>query len=60
MRLKARRVSAIVLALVGILVWLYLNPVSYDTIFTPVEETEASDGLEAEDGSLAIDILNKR
>ena len=30
-----------VMALVGVVVWLVVNPTSYDEVFTKVEDTEA-------------------
>lgn len=41
MKLKARRLTAVLGALIGVVIWLFLNPESYETIFTPVEDTQA-------------------
>lgn len=41
MKLKARRISVGVCGLILILVWLLINPESYETVFTPVEDTDA-------------------
>ncbi len=45
MKLKVRRFSVAVMALVGVLVWLIINPESYDKVFTRVENTGAEDGI---------------
>ncbi len=45
MRLKARRISAVLLALIGVIIWLFVNPQSYEEIFAPVENTGAENGL---------------
>ena len=45
MKLKARRLSVVVFALIGVVVWLFTNPESYDQIFTRVENTGAEAGI---------------
>ena len=45
MKLKVRRVSVVLLALVGVAIWLVVNPASYDEIFTRVENTGAESGI---------------
>ncbi len=45
MRLKARRLSVVLFALVGVIVWLCVNPASYDSVFLPVENTGAESGV---------------
>ena len=45
MKLKARRLSAVGVAILGIVLWLIVNPASYDEIFTRVENTGAESGL---------------
>ncbi len=45
MKLKTRRVSVVVLALIGVAIWLLMNPASYETIFTPVENTGAESAI---------------
>lgn len=42
MKLRSRRLVAVIVALVGVVVWLVANPASYEQIFTPVENTGAS------------------
>ena len=45
MKLKVRRVSVVMLALIGVAIWLVVNPASYDEIFTRVENTGAESGI---------------
>lgn len=45
MKLKVRRLSVVVFALVGVVIWLFTNPESYDQIFTRVENTGAEAGI---------------
>ncbi len=60
MKLKARRLSVGVCALIGVVAWILVNPLSYDSVFTPVENTGAEDGLESDgSGMLAMDLLEK-
>ncbi len=68
MKLKTRRLSVIVCALIGVIVWLFVNPESYETLFTPIENTGAEEGLDytAEavteanaDSPLAVEVLEK-
>ena len=72
MKLKARRLSVVIVALIGVAVWLILNPASYEAIFTKVENTGAEAGLEVENSDdvadgvegetkapLAIEVLEK-
>ena len=54
MKLRVRRVSAMMCALIGIGVWLCVNPASYEAIFTPVENT----GAEAGDYELEVSEAN--
>ena len=49
MKLKVRRVSVVMLALIGVAVWLVVNPASYDEIFTRVENTGAESGIDDDD-----------
>lgn len=57
MKLKSRRLVAVVAALILAGIWLVVNPESYEGVFTKVENTgaEASDG--GTDGKLAADVL---
>ena len=68
MKLKARRLSVVLCAVVGVVVWLCVNPASYDLIFAPVENNGVDDvvagggaGGESEDGGvlLAAEVLEK-
>ncbi len=45
MKLKVRRLSVVVFALVGVVIWLFTNPESYDQIFIRVENTGAEAGI---------------
>ena len=66
MKLKARRVSVIIVSLGLALAWLIVNPSSYDQIFTRVENTGAEEYeqdtaedsiVDGETVKLALDIL---
>ena len=72
MKIKARRVSVVLVALIAVTVWLVVNPESYESVFMPVENTGAEDGLtdgadysaeavtaEEKDAPLATDVLEK-
>ena len=48
MKLKMRRLSVVGAALVSVLVWLLVNPESYEEIFTPVSNTGAESGIVAD------------
>ena len=58
---KWRRLIAAGLALVSVVVWLIVNPASYEQIFTKIENTGAEAGLsveyDTEDKGLAINVL---
>lgn len=65
MKLKTRRLSAVLVTLIGVTIWIVLNPASYDEIFTRVENTGAESGiqeinleLDSNAGS-AIEVLEK-
>lgn len=45
MKLKIRRLILVFLALAGVIIWLIVNPKSYDEIFTRVENLGAENGL---------------
>lgn len=45
MKLKVRRLSVVGAALVSVLVWLLVNPESYEEVFTPVSNTGAEGGI---------------
>lgn len=62
MKLKKRRLLAVVAALISVVLWLVMNPESYDAIFVPVENTGASEGVSSSavqdaDAPLASEIL---
>ncbi len=69
MRLKTRRISVMLAALFVAVIWLVVNPASYEEIFTPVENTGAENGIRDFDAEavtvvhegdkLATDILEK-
>lgn len=46
MKLKTRRLSVILIALIGAAIWLVVNPKSYEDVFTPVENTGAEAALD--------------
>ncbi len=45
MRLRVRRLSVVVMALLGVVLWLVISPESYEEVFTRVENTGAEAGL---------------
>ena len=61
MKLKRRRITTVIAALLGVVVWLVINPESYEQIFVRVENTgaEAESGKEDTDAPLAMEILDK-
>lgn len=60
MRLRARRLSVVALGLIGVAIWLVVNPESYEAIFTPVKNTGAEVGIENEGGVRpAIEVLEE-
>lgn len=72
MKIKARRVSVVLVALIAVTVWLVVNPESYESVFMPVENTGADDGAdfgadysaeavtaENADAPLATEVLEK-
>lgn len=69
MQLKTRRISVVLFTLIAVVAWLFLNPESYEEIFTLVENTGAENGLEDYDAEaiteakasdkLAVDILEE-
>ena len=59
MKLRTRRISAVLIGLLMVIVWLVVNPASYEELFMLVENTGAEAGLGSEKSSkLAIDLLN--
>ena len=67
MKLKVRRISVMVVALGLVVLWLVVNPASYDEIFTRVENTGAEEGIDysaeyvddGEAGRLAAEVLEE-
>ena len=60
MRLRGRRLSVIAFAIVGVIIWLVINPNSYESIFTVARNTGAEAAIGEDEGSwLAIDVLEK-
>ena len=57
MKLRRRRILVIVVALTGVAVWLFVNPNSYEDIFTKVENTGAEEVVDS--GMLAREVLEK-
>ena len=45
MKMKTRRIAVVTVAFVGVLIWLFANPESYEKIFTLVENTGAEEGV---------------
>ena len=45
MRLRTRRLSVVLIALIGVVAWIFINPESYDTFFTRIENTGAEVGI---------------
>lgn len=56
MRLRRRRISVIIAALIAVAVWLFLNPNSYEEVFTPISDTEATTEVS---GMPAIKVLEE-
>ena len=66
MKLKSRRLSVVVCAIVSVVIWLIVNPASYDAVFTKVEDIGAEDGgygdVAVPDdvaGELVVDVLER-
>ena len=63
MKLKTRRLSLIGMALIGLVVWLVVNPESYDSVFLAPDNTGAEAGVTedevGESERLATDILEE-
>ncbi len=64
MRLKKRRIIAVLFALVGVVVWLVANPASYEQEFTQAVNDGADFSAEAvtepdPNAKLAVDVLEK-
>ena len=66
MKLKKRRVSAVLMSLVAVAIWIFVNSESYEKIFIPVPNSQAEMDFSAEASSeavegapLAVEILEK-
>ena len=68
MKLKVRRVSVVACAFLATLVWILVNPASYEEIFTQAEESESGETLDfsaeavsqaKEDDKKAVDVLRE-
>lgn len=66
MKLKKRRVSAVLMSLVAVAIWIFVNSESYEEIFIPVPNSQAEMDFSAEASSevvegapLAVEILEK-
>ena len=69
MKFKTRRLSAVIVIVGGVILWLTMNPASYEEIFTRVENDGAGAGINdnaaqamsenGEGSKLAVDILEK-
>lgn len=63
--LKWRRIGVALVALIAVIFWLIFNPLSYEKIFTPVENNGAENGIftgesvDESDESLVINVLEK-
>ena len=57
MKLKVRRIAAVAAAVIGILVWLFLNPENYEVM--TVLDGESSDGVFELGAPLAAEILER-
>ena len=58
---KMRRIGALVVFFCGVIIWLFVNPASYDNLFVSVESTgaESEGNLVNDDTFLAKDVLEK-
>ena len=64
MKQKTRRVAAVLFVFLGVGIWVFFNPASYDTIFTKVENDGADYAAEAvseadAEAPLAMEVLEK-
>lgn len=66
MKLKKRRVSAVLMSLVAVAIWVFVNSESYETVFVPVPDSSAEMDFSAEASSeavegvpLAVEVLEK-
>lgn len=57
MGFKGRRILTAIIMLIVIVVWLFVNPKSYEEIFTPAFDTEVTDIADSE--MLATEVLEK-
>lgn len=66
MKLKSRRLSVVLCSLILVVIYLIVNPASYDELFTQVENTGAESGVQevldssgVSSGRLAIEVLEE-
>lgn len=58
MKLRTRRLSAVAVVLIGVVVWVFVNPKSYETSFIQTSEPEAVEVTEnTGTGTLAVEVL---
>lgn len=64
MKYKGRRLVAVIVALLGALGWILMNPNSYDSVFTEVKNDGAEEGIRdtdavliSSDGNTALEVL---
>lgn len=58
MKLRTRRLGAVAVILIGVVVWVFVNPKSYETSFIQTSEPEAVEVTEnTEAGTLAVEVL---
>lgn len=58
MKLRARRLGAVAVVLIGVVVWVFVNPKSYETSFIQTSEPEAVEVTEnTGTGTLAVEVL---
>lgn len=55
MKLKKRRVSAVLVSLVATAIWVFVNSESYETVFVPVPDSNAEMDFSAEASSEAVE-----
>ena len=58
MKLRTRRLGAVAVVLIGVVVWVFVNPKSYETSFIQTSEPEAVEVTEnTGTGTLAVEVL---
>ena len=60
MKLKLRRLSVVLMTLIGVVIWLVVNPASYEEVFTRVVNTGIENGIDADTSDIkAKDLLEQ-